>query len=381
MELLLTIMSSIAQEESRSISENCTWGQRRRFEEGKVSVPFKRFLGYDKGENGELVVNPEQAKIVRRIYAEFLKGKSPYHIAKGLTADGIPTPGGKTKWSDKVIYSILQNEKYKGDALLQKVFTPDYLTKKKIKNEGQVPQYYVRGDHEAIIEPEIFDLVQRQMALRKKGSKSTVSIFSGKIICGDCGGFYGAKVWHSNDKYRKVIWQCNHKFQGKKCTTPTFSESEIRKLFIRALNQLISGKEKIFSAYAEIQHTMFSTEKLEQELAELKEKINQVNADIVKLITENASNALDQNEYNKNYAKLTQTYDLLIEKRTNLMGTIAELHEKEKDMQRFLEKLKTLDAVEEFDESIWMLLLDSMTVYSKNDIKFTFTDGTDIHVK
>ena len=147
------------------------------------------------------------------------------------------------------------------------------------------------------------------------------------------------------------------------------------------LNQLISGKEKIFAAYAEIQHKMFSTEKLEQELAELKEKINQVNADIVKLITENASHALDQNEYNKNYAKLTQTYDLLIEKRTNLMGTIAELHEKEKDMQRFLEKLKTLDAVEEFDESIWMLLLDSMTVYSKNDIKFTFMDGTDIHVK
>ena len=126
---------------------------------------------------------------------------------------------------------------------------------------------------------------------------------------------------------------------------------------------------------------MFSTEKLEQELAELKEKINRINADIVKLITENASNALDQNEYNKHYAKLTQTYDLLIEKRTNLVATIAELHEKEKDMQRFLEKLKTLDAVEEFDESIWMLLLDSMTVYSKNDIKFTFMDGTDIHIQ
>ena len=126
---------------------------------------------------------------------------------------------------------------------------------------------------------------------------------------------------------------------------------------------------------------MFSTRKLEQELAELKEKINRINADIVKLITENASNALDQNEYNKNYAKLTQIYELLIEKRTNLMGTIAELHEKEKDMQRFLEKLKTLDAVKEFDESIWMLLLDSMTVYSKNEIKFTFMDDTDIHIQ
>ena len=129
-------MSSISQEESRSISENVTWGQRKRFADGKVSVPFGRFLGYDKGKNGELVVNPEQAVIVRRIYAEFLKGKSPYQIAKELTVDGIPTPGGKTKWCGSVVRSILTNEKYKGDALLQKVYTPDFLTKKKVKNSG-----------------------------------------------------------------------------------------------------------------------------------------------------------------------------------------------------------------------------------------------------
>lgn len=138
-ELLLTIMSSIAQEEARSISENCTWGQRKRFQDGKVTVPFKRFLGYDRGPDGNLVINEEQAVVVRRIYALFLQGKTPYGIAKILTADGIPTPGGKTKWGKAVVESILTNEKYKGDALLQKVFTTDFLTKKKRKNEGQVP--------------------------------------------------------------------------------------------------------------------------------------------------------------------------------------------------------------------------------------------------
>ena len=123
-------MSSIAQEEARSISENCTWGQRKRFADGKVTVPFKRFLGYDRGENGELVVNEEQAVIVRRIYALFLQGKTPYGIAKILTAEGIPTPGGKTKWGSTVVESILTNEKYKGDALLQNKELVDLMARK-----------------------------------------------------------------------------------------------------------------------------------------------------------------------------------------------------------------------------------------------------------
>lgn len=113
-ELMLTIMSSLAQEESRSISENCAWGQRKRFADGKVSVPFGRFLGYDRGPDGNLVVNEEQAKVVRRIYAEFLRGYTPYAIANHLTVDGIPTPGGKTVWGKGVVLSILTNEKYKG---------------------------------------------------------------------------------------------------------------------------------------------------------------------------------------------------------------------------------------------------------------------------
>lgn len=128
-EPLITIMSSLAQEESRSISENCTWGQRKRMADGKVSVPFSRFLGYDRGENSELVVNPEQAEIVKRIYTEFLQGATPHTIAAGLTADSIRSPGGKDRWNPKTVQSILQNEKYKGDALLQKCFTEDFLMK------------------------------------------------------------------------------------------------------------------------------------------------------------------------------------------------------------------------------------------------------------
>ena len=240
-ELLLTIMSSLAQEESRSISENCTWGQRKRFSDGKFSVAFSNFLGYDRGENGELVLNEEQAAIVRRIYGLFLQGRSPYAIAKLLTSEGIPTPSGKEKWCGATVKSILQNEKYKGDALLQKRYTVDFLTKKKKVNKGEVPQYYVEGSHDAIIAPSVFDAVQKQMAIRHPGKNrhSCVSIFSGKIKCGDCGSWYGSKVWHSNDKYRRVIWQCNHKFDGgEKCTTPHLDEEKIKELFLKAVNFL-----------------------------------------------------------------------------------------------------------------------------------------------
>ena len=168
-EVLLTIMSSLAQEESRSISENCTWGQRKRFADGKVTVPFKRFLGYDRGEDGNLVINPEQAKVVKRIYGMFLKGMTPHGIAKTLTDEGVPTPAGKHQWGQTTIKSILSNEKYKGDALLQKTFCEDFLTKKMRTNQGEVPQYYVENNHEAIIDPETFEMVQRELARRTKG--------------------------------------------------------------------------------------------------------------------------------------------------------------------------------------------------------------------
>ena len=147
-ELLLTIMSSLAQEESRSISLNVTWGQRKRFADGKATAPFSVFLGYDRGENGEFVINPEQAEIVKIIYGEFLKGFSFKAIARKLTEMGIKSPKGKDVWNESTVKSILTNEKYKGCALLQKHYTADYLTKKIVRNDGAVPQYYVEDCHE-----------------------------------------------------------------------------------------------------------------------------------------------------------------------------------------------------------------------------------------
>ena len=240
-ELLITIMSSLAQEESRSISENVTWGQRKRFADGKVSLPYKSFLGYRKGPDGLPEIVPEEAEIVREIYKLFVQGKTVNWIATHLTSKGIPTPRGKEKWQTSTIESILTNEKYKGSAVLQKKFTVDFLSKKMKVNEGEVPQYIVDQSHPAIIGPEEWQKVQNEMAVRKAKGKhhNSLSPFSAKIVCGDCGEFYGSKVWHSTDKYRRVSWQCNGKFKGEyRCGTPHLYEEGIKRLFLRPLPTL-----------------------------------------------------------------------------------------------------------------------------------------------
>jgi len=383
-ELLLTIMSSLAQEESRSISENCTWGWRKRCADGKVTVPFGRFLGYDRGENGELVVNEEQAKIVRKIYGLFLQGRSPYQIAKLLTEEGIPTPGGKTVWGKAVVQSILTNEKYKGDALLQKVYTPDFLTKKKKKNEGEVPQYYVENDHPAIIEPDVFDRVQRLMELRTPGKnrKSSATTFSSKIKCGDCGSWYGSKVWHSTDKYRKTIWRCNHKFDGEcKCNTPHLDEETIKQIFIKALNILGKERKLIIAGFEEIKSTAFSTDELEAEAGRLNGEMNVV-ADLVqKYINENARVAQDQSEYEKRYNALIQKYDTAKVKLDETQAAITKRQAQRQMMENFMKTLQALpEQLDYFDEGAWYALCDYITVYSKNDVRVTFYNGMEIQV-
>ena len=247
-ELLLTIMASLAQEESRSISENCTWGQRKRFADGKVTVPFSRFLGYDRGRDGSFIINEKEAETVRRIYEMFLDGETPYSIAKKLTEDGIPSPGGKEKWYKNTVASILSNEKYKGDALLQKVFTMDYLTKRKKLNSGELPQYYVEGSHEPIIPEEIYEKVQeeferRQLSKKKPAVPAISDIFSSKIICGECGGAYTPGILHSTNKYQRVIWRCCRKNGGKNsCSPPHLIEAEIKLIFVTAFNKHISAE-------------------------------------------------------------------------------------------------------------------------------------------
>lgn len=210
-ELILSVLSSIAQEESRSISENIRWSLKKRFRQGKVTVTTKRFLGYDTSKNGELVVNPVEAEIVKRIFKEYIAGKSIRDIKRGLEGDGIKTVTGLGKWPEGTIRGVLTNEKYYGDAVLQKTYTVDYLSHKKKRNRGEVPLYHVKGNHVPIVSKEEFDLVQKLMAERaakygnlpeNREKYARRYVFSGKIIYGNCGATFRRRTWNSKTKHK-----------------------------------------------------------------------------------------------------------------------------------------------------------------------------------
>ncbi len=381
-EILLTILASLSQEESRSISENVSWGIRKKMADGKFSLAYSRFLGYDKGEDGTLVINEEQAKIVRRIYGMFLKGLSPYGIAKALTEDGIKTITGKDKWHAVTIRGILTNEKICGSARLQKTYTPDFLTKKAVKNIGQVPSYMVENSHPPIIEPEVFDTVQRLLAERKRGKNrlSSVSIFSSKLKCTDCGSWFGSKVWHSNDKYRKVVWRCNHKYGGKKCETPSFTEEEIKEMFIKAANIIIEGKAEILVTYETIKDKLFSTAKLEAEQTELESELS-VTAKLVQdTISENARIAQDQEEYEKRYNALVARYNKAKTRLDKVQELIADKKTHRDKMEMFLRRLRNLDLIDKFDDDLWLSMVDFIEVRTKEDVTFHFKDGSEVRL-
>lgn len=369
-ELLITIMSSLAQEESRSISENVRWGRRKSFQDGKVCMPYPHFLGYVKGHDGKPQVDPEQARVVRRIYSMFLSGYSYRQIATTFTNEGIPVPGVRGKrWHAATIKSILTNERYKGDALLQKTFIEDFLTKKQRRNEGQMPQYYVTGSHEAIIDPDTWELVQYEVKARK--GRRTPFAFSMKLKCSVCGGWYGSKTWHSNDKYRSMIWQCNNKYNNDHPQgMPHPVDAELEAAFNAALHELLQARPIITATIENAINKTTDTTHLEREISELALKVEGLQARIEKEIRANSKQAQDQTEYQKRFEELQTQYN---EALSHYNAKASELEERNGKARQMRHILATLSQIENspvgFDFRLWHVLVDHMLISPDGQIR------------
>lgn len=263
------VLSSLAQDESRSISENCTWGIHRRFEQGQHKMSTKRFLGYDTDEDGKLVVNKPQAKIVVRLYEEFLSGKTVDYIARNFKAEKLKSWDGKSNWQASTFDLMLRNEKYMGDAILQKSFTADFLTKKRVMNDGSIQMYHIEEDHEPIIDIETWQAAQSELERREKYCKAhftnaysqrgEVNPFYGKIICGNCNHIYSRVMYTARSGRRIIKWRCgscNMADGHKVCSNRYVTDETFKKLFVMGWNEMAEN----FGDYQEFWNSNIESE-------------------------------------------------------------------------------------------------------------------------
>lgn len=383
-ELIFTIMSSVAQEESRSLSENVRWGKQRSMEAGNVYLPYSKFLGYKKGEDGLPEIVEEEAVTVRRIYKRYLEGASLNRIATELTEDGVKTGAGKDTWTKDGVRRILTNEKYRGDARLQKTYVVDFLTKEKRVNHGERKQWYIHDSHDAIVSPETFELVQKELVRRTgRGGRFYDSPYTGKIICGCCGAYYGHKVWHSNASCRKYVWVCSEKYKGQAvCQTPHITETDINRAFVIVVNQLIRNKPDYIDDYEkEFLPMIGDTRELDAHLQSMTSQLDELIVKIEQLVQDNARRAQNQTDYMSKFHELDTAIE---EKKAAIERTkiqISDALSRRGNVQIFLEGLKKLDSLlEEFDISAWHALVDHIKVMPNKTIVFHFRNDTESSV-
>ena len=391
-EMLITIMSCFAQAESESISKNVSWGVRQSFKSGNVPMQYKKLLGYKKGENDLPEIVPEEAEIVKEIFRSYLDGMSLRQIADSLNSRGIKTKHKQTVWQTEVVKSILVNEKYTGDALLQKTYITDCITKKSRKNNGELPMYLVKNHHEPIISRADFNRVQEEMA--RRGAKKAIANKLGKteqgkysakyalselLICGECGSHYRRVTWTAKG-FKEIKWRCINRIQygKKKChSSPTVDEQALHRVIVSAINEFCEVKDDVAKALRESITEVLdpnlngSVQAAQQRIDELAHNIDE----LIKLatVTETAATAMAD-----------------IEKFSEEMKTLREFIETEKakqsvsqrnsaELDMILERLENEDfTMTEYDDVAVRQLIKNVTVESKDTITVIFKGGFEV---
>ena len=395
-ELLITILSSQAQEESRNLSENTKWGITRRFENGIVSVNHKKFMGYTKDDKGNLVIVPEEAEIVRRIFRMYLEGSSLVQITRTLEADKIKTVTGKDKWNSSVISRMLINEKYMGDALLQKTYTIDFLSKKRVKNDGIVPQYYIEDNHEAIIPKELFYKVQEERARRSSINKTAVtrknnkmkktrSKYSSKyalteiLICEECGHPYRRQVW-SKYGQKSAVWRCENRLKnGSKSSckhSPTLKEEQVHDAIMKAINSVVEDTGDFIGAFRENVIRIIGSYSTKEIPSEYDDKIDLLQKEMLGLIEENAKLGAVTEDFDDEYKRISEEINQLKKAKLSLIQEKKQAHRYEERLDEMESTIKTVrPQVREFDEDLVRRLIDTIKVNRRERLEIQFESG------
>ncbi|MCL1877586.1 MAG: recombinase family protein [Defluviitaleaceae bacterium] len=380
-EIMLTIMASLAQQESQSISENVKMGIAFRNQNGEIRVNTNRFLGYtsarDEKNKKVLIIEPSEAEIIKRIYLEYLEGKSLLQICRGLESDGKRTGAKGTKWSASSVRRILQNEKYIGDALLAKTYTIDFLSKKRAVNTGEVPQYYVENSHEGIVPRELFSQVQEEMARRAnlrnstRGGKRVYSsryALSSIVFCGECGDIYRRVHWNNRGK-KSIVWRCVTRLEecGSDCASPTMAEADLHDKVVQTINQTITEREKFNTILLRNIETVVG--KLPENLDDIQKRLEELQLELVRL----------SNNHDAYDGVVDEIIKLQQQKQDAMSRASAQdtLQHRMEDMAEFLKKHQ--HTLLEYDDTLARRLVEKVTVF-ENYITVLFRSGLEIEI-
>ncbi len=391
-EMLITIMGAFAQAESESISANVKWGKRKAMADGKAIIQYQKLYAYEKGEDGSPQIIPEQAEVVQQIYKRFLAGASLRNIQEWLEQEQIPNVTGEQGWTIRTVRNILTNEKYCGDVLLQKTFIQDCISKKVIKNTGQLPQTLVQNHHEGIVDREIFDAAQAEFARRNAGkspskknaptgltSYASKYALSERLVCGECGTLYRRCTWNIRGK-RKIVWRCVSRLDyGKKYCheSPTLEEEALQRSILAALNSLMSDKDKLIQDITEsmaLEQSRIPGESIS--LGDIQRRLAELDEQTKKLVSKAAEEG-DMASYAPKLQAILDEVRALKEKQAYIEK------QRQNDAQVMWQIRNTVEALEqapekitEWNESTIRQLVDTVKVISKDKLEIHLHSGT-----
>lgn len=375
-EIMLTIMASLAQQESQSLSQNVKLGLQYRYQQGEITINHNRFLGYTKDEDGHLIIEPAEAEVVKRIFKEYLEGSSLIQIARNLETDRILTGAGNKNWAGTTVKGILVNEKYMGDALLAKTHTVDFLTKKRVKNNGIVPQYYVENSHEPIIPKTLFLQVQEEITRRanlknKKGSVTYSSKYalSGITYCGKCGEIYRRLHWNNRGK-KSIVWRCYSRLdKTKDCDARTILEEDLKQVVVDGINRVFGDEGRIKDILnSNIQKILKVDNTLEVETIDSQLQVLQ-------------QQLLEQSSKNQDVVSIGNQIIQLKEKKQSILLSKAESNSSKQRMAEMMEFIEQVGKDRlEYDEVFVRRLVEQVMVYDEN-ITIKFKSGIEIEVQ
>ena len=394
-EFYITIYGSIAQSESENISANVKWGKAQSAKQGNVPFQCKHFLGYTKNADGEIEIVPDEAEIIREIYEQYLSGESLYGIKCYLEAKEIPTPAGCSVWRQETIRSILSNEKYKGDAIINKTYVSDCISKRIKANNGERNKYYIENNHPAIIDAGTFARVQEEIARRsgkpkvkQKGTKTELSRYSSRyalselLICGECRTPYRRCTWTAKGK-RKIVWRCINRLDyGKKYChhSPSIEESLLQDAVMRAIMQTAKQNIEVLKTLKIHVGMGLTDEVTEDKTLDIQIRIAEIAAEFQKMLKGVSADNADGIDEERITELMNEKQRLTVQ-----LEQYAAVRQKRESAKARLDEIFTiLDGLQnhpmEYDDKLVRQIIECIVVESKEKIKVVFIGGTEIEM-